>query len=278
MSYQAPPTNPFNQPTNPQPPGGQPPYPPRPPYPYGQPPKKSNALKFIAIGCGSLFLIGVIAFAGIYYYINKKVHEYGFDKNPEMAAARLLISANPDYELISSDDNTRTFTVKEKKTGKIVTLTFEKDARGNVVIKTKEGDKEASVKINTDGDKGSVEISSPDGGKAKFGSGSAGDLPSWVPKYPGVTPTGTYSTENAESEGKGFNFSTSDSVQEVMSFYEKALKEQGFQVTTTKTQTNGQDGGSVSGNDANYKRFVVASISTMDGKTTVFVTSQLNKK
>jgi len=157
-------------------------------------------------------------------------------------------------------------------------MTFEKNANGKVVIKTKEGDKEASVKISADGDKGSVEISSSDGGKAQFGSGSVTDLPSWVPKYPGVTLNGMYSTENDESEGKGFNFVTSDSIQEVMSFYERSLKEQGFKVTTTKTQTNGQDGASVSGNDSDYKRFVVVGISTAEGKTSVFVTSQLNKK
>ncbi len=275
MSYQAPPTNPFNQPpTNPQPP-----YPPHTPYPYGQPPQKSNnALKFILIGCGGILLIGVIALGGIYYYANKKLQEYGFDKNPEMAIAKVLINANPDWELVSADEGARTFQVKEKKTGKIVTMTYEKDANGQVLIKTKEGDKESSVKINSDGNKGSVEISSPDGGKAKFGSGSVGNIPSWVPQYPGVEPNGTYSTENEESEGKGFNFSTSDSVQEVMDFYEKALKAQGFKVTTTKTQTNGQDGASVSGNDDSYKRFVVVGISTQNGKTNVFVTSQLNKK
>jgi hypothetical protein len=274
MSYQAPPTNPFNQPTNPQPP-----YPPRAPYPYAQPPKKSNnALKFILIGCGGLILVGALSLGGLYWYLNKKVHEYGFDKNPEMAAVKLMINANPDVELLSSDDEAKTFTVKDKKTGKIVTLTFEKTANGKFALKVKEGDKEVAMKITGDKNQGSIEVSSSDGGKAKFGSVSTDDLPSWVPKYPGVTLNGMYATENDDSQGKGFNFSTSDSIQEVMNFYERALKEQGFQVTTTKTQTNGQDGGSVSSNDSDYKRFVVVGISTADGKTSVFVTSQLNKK
>ncbi|MBI3652849.1 MAG: hypothetical protein HY231_17635 [Acidobacteria bacterium] len=284
---------PPGQPPYPPPTGGQPPYPPpgQPPYPppgqapfpQAQPPKKGGALKWVLIGCGGFIIVGIIAVVAIGWFGYYKAKQLGYDpelmkRNPALAAAKLAIGLDGTKELISIDEKTNTLTVKDKKSGKVVTLTFEQDKNGNIKFKEKTADgKESSMTIKGDGkDGGSIDIETPEG-KTKIGSNSVDNLPEWLPQYPGVKIEGNYSTENNESSGVGYNFSTSDSLQQVLSFFESRLKSDGFKITKSTSQTNGQDAGSVVANDANNKHNIVVNASTDGGQTKVYVVSQTNK-
>jgi hypothetical protein len=255
--------------------GQQPPFP-----PPNQQPKKSGAGKWILIGCIGLLLIGGIGVGGVVWYGYNKAKQLGIDpalakRNPALAAAKIAINLDPDKEYISADEANNTITVRDKKTGKVVTLAVSQDKNGNVVFKEKDASgKETSVVIG--GDKG-VEVNSPDG-NVKIGGGLNATLPDWVPQYPGVKMEGSYSTENEASEGKGYSFKTDDSPQEVITFFDDKMKALGFKTSKTTTTTNGNTSINLSANDGNYRRFVVVSAVEASSETTVNVTSQMNKK
>jgi hypothetical protein len=270
------------RPMNPQPPQGYQhnPYGQQPPFPPpNQQPKKGGAGKYILIGCIGLFLIAGIGVGGAYWFVSNKAKQLGFDpslakKNPALAAARVAIGLDPDKEFISLDETNNTITVKDKKSGKVITLSVEQDKNGEVVFKEK--DASGKEKVVTMGSEG-IEVKSPDG-IVKIGTGSNSTMPDWVPQYPGVKMEGTYSTENEASEGKGYSFTTDDSVNEVISFYEDKIKAQGFKTSKTTTETNGKNSVTVSGNDGNYRRFIVVNAMEQSGDTRVSVTTQTNKK
>lgn len=282
------PTRPMNtQPQNSQP-TNQPPYQPNPyqqnPYQQGQPqfsqappPKKGGGgLKWVLIGCGGFILIGVIAVAGIFYFARHKMQQAGVDpdlmrRNPALAIAKAAIMHNSDVEFISLDENKNTITVRDKKTGKVVTIDAEKAGDGKIVVK--EDGKE--IVTMQGGKDGSAEIKTADG-NVKVGK-TSGTPPDWLPQYPGVDIEGTYAIENAETSGAGFSFTTDDSVEEVVEFYEDKLKSEGFKITKTTSSTNGQSYSSVIANEASNKRNVVINISTVDGDTKVQVISQTKK-
>jgi hypothetical protein len=275
-------TQPQNSQSTNQPPYQQPPYQQN-PYQQGQPqysqappPKKGGGLKWVLIGCGGFILIGVIAFCGIFYYGYQKAKQAGLDpelmrRNPALAAAKIAMMNNPDVEFVSIDESKNTITVKDKKSGKVIVIDAEKAADGKIVV-SEDGKEKVSIQ---GGKNGSVEVNSPDG-KVKIGN-TSGKLPDWLPQYPGVDIEGTYSVDSAESSGAGFNFVTDDSVEEVIDFYEDALKDEGFKITKTTTQTNGQTTSSVVGNDAGYKRSVVVNASIVNGDTKVQIVSQTKK-
>jgi hypothetical protein len=282
MSNYPPP--PPGQPPYPPPPGGQPPYPPhgQMPYPQAQPPKKGGGLKWVLIGCGGFILVGIIAVVAIGWFGYYKAKQAGFDpelmkRNPALAAAKLAIGLDKDKELVSIDETSNTLTVKDKKSGKTVTLTFEQDKNGHIIFKEKGADgKETSVTVKGDGDKGSITIDSPDG-KTKIGNDANFTLPDWLPRYPGAQIEGTYSAESSGSENKSFRFVTDDSPDQVVDFYEKAFKSAGLKVTKTTTQQDGKTTSILSANDDGYKRFAGVSVSVIDGDTNVTVTAQSHK-
>src|SRR5215207_3396874 len=86
--------------------------------------KKMSALGWIAIGCGAIAIIGILALGGAAFiggrFLKHKAAE--FEKNPALAAAELAIRANPDYEVVESDSDAGTLTVKNSKTGEVVTM------------------------------------------------------------------------------------------------------------------------------------------------------------
>lgn len=285
----------------PPPPPGQPPYPPQgqptspmnpqqspyqqnpyqqPPYPPPNPqPKKGGALKWVLIGCVGLMLVGGLVVGGVVWYGYNKAKQMGFDpelakKNPALAAAKVVVNMDPDKEFISADENNNTITIRDKKSGKVVTLTVEQDKNGHVVFKERDASgNETTVNI---GDKG-IDVNTPNG-KTTIGGGSNVTLPDWIPQYPGVKMEGTYSTENEASEGKGYSFSTSDSVQQVINFYEDKMKAQGFNTSKTTTTVNDKTSVNLSANDGNYRRFLVVGATEEGSGTKVNVTTQTNKK
>src|SRR6185436_16840912 len=92
-----------------------------PPPPPGAPaPKKGmGPLGWIAIGCGVIALIGILALAAGGWFVKRQVDKY--KDNPTIAAAELIVRANPDLEVVSSDPKGGTLTIKNSKTGETVT-------------------------------------------------------------------------------------------------------------------------------------------------------------
>jgi hypothetical protein len=209
---------------------------------------------WVIAGCGTFVIIGVIAVFLGGYFIWNKAKEAGLDpelmqKRPALAVAKMMVAANPDIELVSVDDEKGLITVKDKKTGKNVTVNLEDAQKGKITFKGGDKDEEVSIEAKGEGETGTVEVKSKEA-TAKFSTGSTVTLPSWFPAYPGAVIQGTFSAESKEGEGGSFVFGTADSIEKVMKFYEDNLKQSGLKVTTNTVQQNGAiTMGSVSGED-----------------------------
>jgi hypothetical protein len=271
MSNYVPPTTPIGGPT------GQP-FPPQQPFPP-PPQKKSNVLTWVLVGCGTFVILGVIAvFLGGYFVWNK-AKEAGIDpalmeKKPALAIAKMMVAANPDVELVSTDDEKGLITVRDKKTGKTMTVNLEEAQSGKITFKGDDNGEEVSLEAKGDGEKGSLEVKTPEG-TAKFGSVSVDKLPDWLPAYPGAELQGTYAAEGKDGESGGFHFVTNDAPNKVIGFYEEGLKRSGMTVNTNILQQNGKvTGGMATGESANKKHtaFINAMVGDQGTQVTVVFT------
>jgi hypothetical protein len=257
-------------PSSPQTPGGPPPSP------------QSSGAKIllwivgivvgvILISLGSCLVIG--------FYAVHKVKQAGFDsdlmkKNPGLATAKMGVTMNPDTEIVSSDDNAGTIVVRDKKTGKVVTMKF--DPQKKVMVITDENGKTTSLTTTGEGANASMEMKSSEG-TMKIGNG-ADKAPDWVPVYPGSSPQSTFSASSGTEQTGSSTFVTKDPVDKVISFYGDSLKSEGFAVSNMTTNSDGKVGGMVSGEDKANKRTVVVSLGTENDGTHVNVTFSVKQK
>jgi hypothetical protein len=247
-----PPPQPAYQP--PPAPVAQPPYQAGPPLP---PPamatRRTNPLVWILVIILGLFLLGGLAVVGTGLFVVHKARQAGLDTdllqhNPGLAVAKMVTAFNPDVEVLHTDDGAGTITVRDRRTGKVTTLSFDdvKNGRFHFTAQDENG-KSASM---------------------EFG-GSASKLPSWIPAYPGSTPQVAFTASGDQGEGGTFSFTTSDAPPKVMQFYQDKFKEMGMKATTVMSSDTG---GMVNGADEANNRSLNAVISSEPGKTTVAVT------
>ena len=249
----------------PQPPPPQPNFPPTQPFapqsmqqgvvmPMPVPPRRGMHPVLIALlivfGLGFLFVVGMIGF-GI--YVARSVA-----KNPGAAMAKLLTVANPNVEVVGTDNDSRTFKIRNKETGEVSTISW--DAVGK---------------------NGNFTISADDGhgghGTVKFGGGDA-DIPSWVPKYPGATSVGVFSATGTDSNGAGsggtFSFTTSDEPHKVLDYYKDKAAELGLKVNMNTDMPTG--GMIIAANDGEKR--VLSATATTSGNSTSGVISFKEKR
>lgn len=232
--------------------------------PQGAPaPKKTSPLVWIlVIVVGLILLVGIGISVGGYLLYRGVQHAAN---NPGFAIAKLVTTMNPDVEVVSTDDGKGTITVRDKKTGKVMTMNFEDAKRGKFVFEGPDGSR-----VSGDGKNGTVVVQSPEG-TTKFGSGTA-QVPTWIPSYPGSSPEGSYSAQGVEGSSATYSFKTKDAIDKVSSFYQDNLKSAGFTITNTVLSTDkNSSGGMLSAEDAGKKRTVVVTLGTDNGETTVAV-------
>ncbi|MGH9828200.1 MAG: hypothetical protein ACREDR_33675 [Blastocatellia bacterium] len=247
-------------------PAGQYQYPGQGGYPQGGgvPPQKKGGKTWLWVlgGCGTLIILCVVGFFAVSYFVYYKaktaVKEAGIDpeliqKKPALAAAKAVVAVDPDLELVSSDDDKGTLTIRNKKTGETITVNADDINKGKVTF-TKDGKEVGSIEVKSDKDSGSLELKS-DQGSAKFGTGIADKLPSWLPAYPGSNIQWNASINAADGAHTGdFHFSTNDSANTVADFYSDAFKKAGLSVTTTTATGQTGTGTFVTGSDQASKR------------------------
>lgn len=220
-----------------------------------------------------LMLIGFASCAVIGFYAVHKVKQAGFDsdlmkKNPAFATAKMAVSMSPDTEIVSSDDNAGTIVVRDKKSGKVVTMKFDPQKKSMVVID--ENGKTTSMTTTGEGANAGIEMKSSEG-TMKMGA-SSDKAPDWVPVYPGSSPQNTFSASNGSEQSGSYTFTTSDSPEKLISFYGDSLKSNGFAVSNLTSNSEGKVGGMVSGEDKTNKRTIVVSLGTESDGTHVNVT------
>jgi hypothetical protein len=268
--------------SSPTPPGQPPQYPQQPPYqqPYGQPqypqqpvgPKKTPAWVWILVAVGIVIVLGIGAVSLGTYFVYRSVKRAGFDttlmkNNPGLAMAKMAAALNPDLEEVSSDDNAGTIVMREKSTGKTMTMRFDTEKKSLVMV----GDDGKEVKFSASGDdkSGSVEIQSADG-TVKFGAAAGNNAPAWAPVYPGSSPQGTMSSQSNDGKQNTFTFKTKDSASKVLAYYQEQLKAANFNIGL---MSSADTGGMLQAEDQGKQRTIVITAGTSGEGTEGSVTT-----
>ncbi len=225
--------------------------------PMAAAPRKTSPIVWILVIVLGLFVLFGIGIVGTGMFVMHKARQAGLDpgmmrRNPAYAVAKMMLAANRDVEEVSHDDGAGTITVRDKRTGKVSTLSFEDIKSGRLKF-TAEGE---------NGEKATME----------FGAGAA-KLPSWVPEYPGSKPAGTFSVKGNGGDGAGeggnVTFTTPDAAPKVLSFYQTRAKEKGMRVSLTSTS---DEGGMIIASDDESSRTLTVVVGRGADGTTINLT------
>jgi hypothetical protein len=196
---------------------------------------KRTIWPYFLFGCLGLIVLSVLAMVGTGLFVAKKVKDAGLDpglmeRNPAAAVAKILATVNPDIEILNFDEARGIIRVREKSTGKVMTLNFEDAKRGKIVFQ-----EEGKGEVRIEGEGGKVQIKTPEG-TAEIGTGTL-KLPAWLPAYPSIASVDMNVTS---SDGGMAVFRSKDDTAAVADFYESALNKAGMKVNKTTTQEAGQ--------------------------------------
>ena len=176
------------------------------PMPPTAPRKGMHPLAWVGIIMLCLFGLGAI---GIFGFVMWVAH------NPARAVRKMITATNPNMEVLGTDDGAGTITLRDRRTGKVVTMSFDQARQGKFRVSADDGD----------------------GRVAEFQLGGEVHLPSWLPAYPGSHPRGIFSASgdsgNDAGDAGAVTFHTDDPGDRVFAFYEDAAREHGLRVTST---------------------------------------------
>ncbi|MBI1786560.1 MAG: hypothetical protein HYR60_03275 [Acidobacteria bacterium] len=240
--------------------------------PAAQAADKTSPIVWILAAVFGLFLLAGIAVVGAGYFVAHKVKQAGFDpelikNNPGLAVTKMLAATNPDIDVVSVNEGKGLITLKDKKTGKTVTVNFEDVKQGKISFES-EGEPKVTLQASGEGSTGALEVKSAEG-SLKIGAGGAANLPDWIPPYPGSKPEANLSMQGKEGTGGSFHFTTADPPKNVISFYDDKLKQAGFRINLTAT---GGEGSMLAADDASSKRTLIVIVGTDQNQTSVNVT------
>ena len=200
------------------------PAPPPPPYDAAPVRRKTSPIVWVLVAVLGIFVLFGVGLLGMGWFVMHKARQAGIDpdlwrRNPGLAAGKMMAAVNPDLEVVRTDDNAGTLTLRSRRSGKETTISFDQARQGHFTFSAED-----------------------DHGKtARVEIGGAGKPPAWVPVYPGSNPT--YSIKgsgDSGEEGGNYTFMTNDPASKVMEFYQNKAQEMGLE---SKVTTNTSDGG-----------------------------------
>ncbi len=226
-----------------QSPAGSPPLQPASSVSSAAAPKKRGPLFWVLVGCSGLVVIFAIVILAVILFGVRLAERAGVDAelmktNPALAAAKMLAATNPDVEVVSIDEDKGIIRVRNKKTGKTMMMNLADLQKGKITFVDDQG-QEIEMQVKGEGDHASLEVKGPEG-TLQMGSPGADRLPDWLPGYPGAEGSGTLEMSGADKKAGSLIFKTSDSAEDVVAFYENALKNAGFDVEKKTTQIPSQ--------------------------------------
>jgi len=194
-------------------------------------------------------VLGAVGVVGVGMFVVHKVHQAGIDpdlwhRNPGLAASKMMAAFNPNLELVRINEGDNTITMRDKRSGHEVTMSFNDVQQGRFHMNMR-GDNGASVDIG----------------------GDASKLPSWIPAYPGAKPEVAFTGSSDQGEGGTFTFKTPDSPQDVMKFYQDQINGLGLK---TYMVANTSDGGTIGASEQNGRSLNVT-VGASGGQTNVTV-------
>lgn len=213
-------------------------------------PKKGlSGWAWAGIGCGSVLLIGVVIFVLLIGMCKRAVTEFSNDMNanPERKSAEMIIGFHPDYSVVSSNDETKQMTIKEDKTGKEMTFSYQDIADGKFAVTTS------------------------DGSAVSFGAVDLSKVPAWVVLPPDAKSTGGFlNVVNGKNAGVVV-FTTGLTAEEVREFFNKSWESWSTSSGSSSSMTlNGVETVTLEKKSATQEISVMVQAS--GGKTTATVT------
>lgn len=206
------------------------------PHPPRTEKKGLSPLAWVAIGCLGVLVLGGVAATIAGLFVVGKVRDVAreMEEDPVATTARFIAAANPAIELVEADKESRTVTFRDERTGDEFTVSYDEIEQGKITFSS--NGETTTLEVDTEGgDAGQVTIRS-DEGTAEFRAGAeVADVPDWVPEFPGVTPRGSFSSQAGSGRAGAFSFETSETLEEVLAFYENGVGEAGLSVQSRTT-------------------------------------------
>jgi hypothetical protein len=152
------------------------------------------------IGCGTIVLICVIAFALLVGLCKRKFDEFGkeMQANPDRKAAEMVIGIHPDFSVVSSNDDTKEMTIRDDKTGKEMTFSYRDIADGKFAL------------------------TAPDGSQITMGTFDLASLPSWIDLPADAQARSGYQTKSSGKSSGVVVVTTAMPAKEVQTHFEKS--------------------------------------------------------
>jgi hypothetical protein len=178
---------------------------PPPSAPAPAPEKKEGmpVLAWVGIGCGTILVLVVILMALLVGKCKRWAEEV--QKNPEKAAAEMVVKFNPDLDMVSQDDAAGQMTIRNNKTGETVTLDYNDIAEGRLTM------------------------TGPDGTVAQVGAGSTERAPAWVPRLAAAESASSVFHKESDTEVSGvLSFKSSQTPEAVEEEIEAAAEKAGL--------------------------------------------------
>ncbi len=203
----------------------QQPYPPQPQqqgYPQQQygPPQTPPIKKgmpiwgWLLIGVVVFAFLAVVGISVITYLFVKKAEQVV--KNPLSAIVQMAALANPDLDVLDVNEKTGKVTVRDKKTGKTVTID------GDAI-------KDGKISIDTDD------------GHAVIGAGADVKTPDWIFLPGGAKIISGMTADSSSGAGGVIVFNTQESLASAKSFFEDKYKSAGYEESVSSMSAPGGD-------------------------------------
>jgi hypothetical protein len=185
--------------------------------------KGLGTMAWLGIGCGAIALIGIILAVFAVGTCTHRLKKFANDaqKNPEKAAAEMMVKFNPDLELVSENDATGEMTVRNKRSGEEITMSYRDIKEGKFTVKDAEGNV--------------MQV----GGKADISK-----LPAWVPRYPGANAQGGMAqSSNTEGKTEGMiTLTSSDAPGKIVEYFKTEGQKAGLSnAEANNMNINGQE-------------------------------------
>jgi hypothetical protein len=257
----------------------------------GRPRKGLHPLAWVAIVLGAMMLLGMVAIgAGAVFMVHRaKEFVQEFDLNPARSAAEILAELDPAVELVASDDDARTVTVRNRHTQRVTTVDFEDilegalnpsrpaegetsvDFDGSLVVRTDEG----KLSLDLEGDEeGGRLIIRTDEGELRLGAGRDAEMiPRTIPIFRELErPRPVYSAKTEDGFLGAVSWETRASPAEVMEFYSEWLDEEGFDIRSERySEGSREQQGAVWGRAHDDERTVIVVAVEKDGLNKVIL-------
>lgn len=204
--------------------------------------RKTNPIVWVLVGIFAVIVVGfcAVAFTGA-YFLHRVAH------NPAATLARMAAASNKDLEVVGEDDGAGTVTVRDRRSGKTVTLNFD-DA------------KQGKFRISAEDENGKT-------GELQFGGNAK--VPDWVPVYPGASVQANITGQASDGEGGNVTYTTNDEPSKVVDFFQRKAKDLGMSAKLTSTTS---DGAMFVAADDSGDRSLTVVIGRSDGQTGINLT------